>query len=69
MRFSNAEAALAAFQAAGATSVALYDVEKEPAYEPLLRDDLIPVDIHAGYHASLVPPLCLLQVTKHFLTL
>ena len=69
VRFSNAEAALAAFQAAGATSVALYDVEKEPAYEPLLRDDLIPVDIHAGYHASLVPPLCLLQVRNRFLTL
>jgi pimeloyl-ACP methyl ester carboxylesterase len=67
--FSNAEQALAAFQRAGSTAVTLYDVEDEPAYAPLLRDDLVPVDIHAGYHASQVPPLCLLQVRNLFLTL
>ncbi len=67
--FSNAEKAAAAFQAAGATSVAVYDVEDEPSYAALLRDDLVPVDIHAGYHASQVPPLCLLQVRNLFLTL
>jgi pimeloyl-ACP methyl ester carboxylesterase len=67
--FSNAEQAAAAFQGAGSAAVSLYDVEDEPAYAPLLRDDLVPVDIHAGYHASLVPPLCLLQVRNLFLTL
>ena len=67
--FSNAKEAAAAFQAAGATSVRVYDVEDERTYAPLLRDGLVPVDIHAGYHASLVPPLCLLQVRNLFLTL
>ncbi len=67
--FDNATEALSAFQAAGATSVSIYDVESEPLYEPLLRDDLVPVDLHTGYHASLVPPLCLLQVRNRFLTL
>jgi hypothetical protein len=67
--FSNAEQAAAAFQGAGSTAVTVYDVEDEPAYAPLLRDDLVPVDIHAGYHASQVPPLCLLQVRNRFLTL
>lgn len=67
--FSNTEKAASTFQAAGATSVTVYDVEDEPSYAPLLRDDLVPVDIHAGYHASQVPPLCLLQVRNLFLTL
>jgi hypothetical protein len=49
--------------------VTVFDVEADPAYAPLLRDDLLPVDINAGYHASLVPPLCLLQVRNLFLTL
>lgn len=67
--FANAEKALGAFQAAGSAAVSLYDVEDEPSYAPLLRDDAIPVDIYTGYHASLVPPLCLLQVRNRFLTL
>jgi predicted esterase len=67
--FANAEEAAAAFQSAGATTVSIFDVESEPAYAPLLRDDLLPVDINTGYHASLVPPLCLLQVRNLFLTL
>ena len=67
--FSNAETTAAVFQAAGAASVLVYDVEDEPSYAPLLRDPLVPVDIHAGYHASLVPPLCLLQVRNLFLPL
>ena len=67
--YDNTVDALQAFQAAGATSVRAYDVESEPGYEPLLRDGLVPVDIHAGYHASLLPPLCLLQARSLFLTL
>jgi predicted esterase len=67
--FANTEEAAAAFQSAGATSISVFDVESELAYEPLLRDDLLPVDIDTGYHASLVPPLCLLQVRNLFLTL
>ena len=67
--FSNTETAATAFQAARATSVSVYDVETEPSYASLLRDGLVPVDIHAGYHASQVPPLCLLQVRNLFLTL
>jgi len=66
--YSNTTRALATFQAAGATSVSAFDVEAEPAYQSLLRDDL-PVAINSGYHASLVPPLCLLQVRNLFLTL
>ena len=66
--YRNTRQALATFQAAGAPSVSAFDVEDEPAYQPLLRDDL-PVAINSGYHASLVPPLCLLQVRNLFLTL
>jgi predicted esterase len=67
--YRNTTTALAAFQAAGAPAVRVFDVEQEPAYEPLLRDDLLPVDIYTGYHASRVPPLCLLQARNLFLTL
>jgi pimeloyl-ACP methyl ester carboxylesterase len=67
--YDNTRRAAAAFQAAGATAVGSFDVEAEPAYAGLLRDDVIPVDFHTGYHASLVPPLCLLQVRNRFLTL
>ena len=65
--YENTRSALTAFQASGV--VTAFDVEDEPAYDDLLRDDLIPVDVHTGYHASLVPPLCLLQVRNRFLTL
>jgi acetyl esterase/lipase len=67
--FGNTERALAAFQAAGATGASAFDVENEPAYAALLRDDTLPVDLDTGYHATLVPPLCLLQVRQFFLTL
>jgi predicted esterase len=67
--FGNTTDAQQAFQTAGATSVRVYDVESEPSYAPLLRDDLIPVDLYTGYHASLVPPLCLLQARNLFQTL
>lgn len=67
--FDNTRDAAAAFSANGAPALSVYDVEENPAYAPLLRDDLVPVDIHAGYHASQVPPLCLLQVRNLFLTL
>lgn len=67
--YDNTRDAIAAFQAAGSSAVRSFDVESEPAYADLLRDDLVPVDINAGYHASLVPPLCLLQVRNFFLTL
>ena len=46
-----------------------FDVEDEPAYARRLRDDTLPVELDTGYHASLVPPLCLLQVRQHFQTL
>ena len=69
MDYRNTTDALAAFQAAGAPAVSAIDVEQEPAYRPLLRDDLLPVDIDTGYHAALVPPLCLLQARNLFLTL
>jgi len=67
--FDNTRAAAAAFQAKGAPAVSVYNVEDNPAYAPLLRDDLVPADIQPSYHASLVPPLCLLQVRNLFLTL
>jgi predicted esterase len=67
--YRNAEDALAAFRAAGAPAVRAFDVEQDASYQPLLRDDLVPVDIDTGYHASLVPPLCLLQARNLFLTL
>ncbi len=68
VNFGNTERALAAFQTAGAP-VAAFDVENEPAYAGLLRDDALPVELDTGYHASRVPPLCLLQVRQHFLAL
>ncbi|MGE0796854.1 MAG: lipase family protein [Lautropia sp.] len=67
VNFANTTTAAAAFQARGAP-VTVVDVENEPAYAGRLRDDLVPVDIDTGYHASLVPPLCLLQVRDRFLT-
>src|SRR5690606_28818243 len=67
--FGNTERALVSFQGAGATAVSAFDVENEPAYSGLLRDDTLPVELDAGYHAGLVPPLCLLQVRQLFLTL
>ena len=67
--YENTRDAVAAFQAAGATAVSSFDVESDPAYAALLRDDVIPVDFYTGYHASLVPPLCLLQVRNLFQTL
>ncbi len=67
--FGNTERALAAFQGAGATAVSALDVENEPAYADLLRDDTLPVALDTGYHATLVPPLCLLQVRQLFQTL
>jgi pimeloyl-ACP methyl ester carboxylesterase len=69
VNFSNTERALAAFQGAGATAVSAFDVENEPAYSSLLRDDSLPVEVDTGYHATLVPPLCLLQVRQLFQTL
>jgi hypothetical protein len=69
VNFDNTLGALAAFQAAGAATVSAVDVESNPSYAGLLRDDVIPVDLHTGYHASLVPPLCLLEVRRLFLTL
>ena len=65
--YDNTRDALAAFQASGVVSA--IDLEDEPAYDDLLRDDLIPVEIHTGYHTSQVRSLCLLQVRNHFLTL
>lgn len=67
--YQNTRDAVAAFQSLGATSVVEVDVENEPAYDALLRDELIPVSVDTGYHASLVPPLCLLEVRNRFLTL
>lgn len=67
--YRNTTDASAAFKAAGAPAVRVFDVEQEPSYQPLLRDDLLPADINTGYHASLVPPLCLLQARNLFLTL
>jgi hypothetical protein len=66
--YKNTERAVAAFQAAGAPGLALFDVEEEPTYSALLRDDVLPVEVDVQYHASLVPPLCLLQVRKSFQT-
>lgn len=67
--YDNARDAIAAFQAAGSSSVSAFDVEEEPAYAGLLPDDANPVDVNPAYHASLVPPLCLLKVRNLFLTL
>ncbi|MBA3477454.1 MAG: esterase [Lautropia sp.] len=67
--YENTNDALQAFEAAGSTSIRVFDVESQPSYEPLLRGDLVPVDIYTGYHASLVPPLCRLQARNLFLTL
>jgi len=69
VRYQNTRDAVAAFQAAGSTAVTSFDVENEPSYANLLRDDLVPVGVNGGYHASRVPPLCLLQVRNLFLTL
>ena len=66
--FSNTATAAARFTALGSGQVSVLDVEQEPAWADRLRDDLIPVDFHTGYHASLVPPLCLLQVRNLFLS-
>lgn len=69
VRYQNTRDAVAAFQAAGSTAVTSFDVENEPSYANLLRDNLAPVGVNGGYHASRVPPLCLLQVRNLFLTL
>ena len=64
--YSNTESAAAAFAGLGATTVSTRDVEQVAEYSGRLRDDTIPVDFYTGYHASLVPPLCMLQVRQWF---